>query len=354
MNTLLTLILAASIQPPNANTPYRQPRLAAGQGQVVLTFGAEKSIYFASSADQGKTFSKPVKVADAGALALGRHRGPSAIVLKDALLISAVIGAKTATGEHAHGLPEAGDLTLWRSLDRGKTWSRYGVVNDAPGSAREGFHSIAVDGKGGLIATWLDLRTDKTQIFAARSSDGGRTWSKNTQIYASPSGSTCECCGPSVVTDASQTWIMFRNSLNGSRDMFLAHSLDGMRFGAPQKSGTGTWKINACPMDGGGLVMDRGLPVAAWRRDKDVFVARFGQSETRVGAGHDIAVASNSKGVYVAWTGEHGIEILKPGAGKPMQLSPTGGFVNLVALPDGWLLAAWEQEGTLHTARIEP
>jgi hypothetical protein len=354
MHTILGLFLAASIQPPNVTTPYRQPQLAAGGGQVVLTFGADKSIYFAGSSDQGKTFLKPVKVADAGALALGRHRGPRPTILKDAILVSAIIGAKMATGEHAHGLPEAGDLTLWRSVDRGKTWSKLGVVNDAPGSAREGFHSIAVDARGGLTATWLDLRTDKTQIFASRSTDGGRTWSKNSQVYTSPSGSTCECCGPSVVTDAGQTWLMFRNALNGSRDMYVARSSDGLRYDAPRKSGDGTWKINACPMDGGGLGMDRGQPVAVWRRDKEVFVARYGQAETRVGSGHDISVVSTAKGIYIAWTGEHGLEILKPGATKPTQLNPGGAFVNLVALPDGALVAAWEMNAAIQTTRVEP
>lgn len=353
MHTLITLVLAASILPP-AGSSYRQPQLAAGEGQVVLAFGAETSIYFAASADQGKTFSKPVKVAEAGALALGRHRGPRATILKGAILVSAVVGAKLATGAHAHGLPEAGDLTVWRSVDRGKIWAKYGVVNDAGGSAREGFHSIAMDAQGNLTATWLDLRTEKTQIYAARSTDGGRTWSKNTQIYASPSGSTCECCGPTVAIDATQTWIMFRNSLNGSRDMYLARSAGGQIYDAPRKSGNGSWKINACPMDGGGMVIDHGQPVSAWRRDKDVFLARYGQTETRVGSGHDIAVAGTAKGVYVAWSGEHGLEILRPGAAKAQLLSPKGGFVNLVALPDGGLFAAWELEGEIQTVRVEP
>ena len=354
MHTLLTLVLAVSIPSPNPAAPYRQPQLAAGKGQVVLAFGAEKSIYFASSSDQGKTFSKPVKIAEAGALALGRHRGPRATILKDSILVSAVIGAKLASGEHAHGLPEAGDRTLWRSRDGGKSWSRHGVVNDAAGSASEGFHAIAEDAQGNLNAAWLDLRSGKTQIYGALSTDGGRTWSKNTLIYASPNGTTCECCGTSMVTTAKETFVMFRNALNGSRDMYVTRSSDGVRYGAPQKSGGGTWKIEACPMDGGGLVLDGGEPVAAWRREKDVFLARYGQPETRIGTGHDIAVASGPKGVYVAWTGEHGIEILKPGRSKPTQLSPSGGFVNLVSLPGGSLLAAWELNGAIHTTRVEP
>lgn len=147
---------------------------------------------------------------------------------------------------------------------------------------------------------------------------------------------------------------MFRNAMNGSRDMYIAHSVDGLRYGTPQKSGAGTWKIEACPMDGGGLVIDHGQPVAAWRRDKDVFLARYGQAETRIGSGHDISVVSGPKGIYVAWTGEHGLEILRPGAVKAAPLSPNGGFVNLITLPDGSLLAAWELEGAIHTTRVEP
>jgi hypothetical protein len=107
-------------------------------------------------------------------------------------------------------------------------------------------------------------------------------------------------------------------------------------------------------MDGGGMVIDRGLPVAAWRRDKDVFLAPYGKPESKLGSGHDIAIAKATKGVYVAWTGAHGLEIRKPGAAKPELLSPTGAFVSLASLADGSVLAAWEREGNLHTIRVEP
>ncbi|HMD48923.1 MAG TPA: hypothetical protein VKG79_07485, partial [Bryobacteraceae bacterium] len=55
-------------------------------------------------------------------------------------------------------------------------------------------------------------------------------------------------------------------------------------------------------------------------------------------------------GVYVAWTGQAGIEVLAPGDQQPRQLAPQGGFVNLVALDDGSVLAAWESAGAVQTA----
>ncbi len=137
MHALLTLVLAASIHPPNG-AAYRQPQLASGEGQVVLTFGAEKSIYFSASPDQRQDVLQTRQDRRSRGARPGRHRGPRATILKNAILVSAVIGAKVATGEHAHGLPEAGDLTVWRSLDRGKTWSKYPSSTTPPAPPAKG------------------------------------------------------------------------------------------------------------------------------------------------------------------------------------------------------------------------
>src|SRR6185503_1236010 len=97
------------------NVEYRQPQLAARAGVVGMTFGAGNRIFYADSRDGGRTFSVPVTVAELGALALGRHRGPRVVFTRDAIVISAVAGARVSQGPHAHGLPENGDLLVWRS-----------------------------------------------------------------------------------------------------------------------------------------------------------------------------------------------------------------------------------------------
>jgi hypothetical protein len=294
-----------------------------------------------------------VKVADAGAVALGRHRGPRAVILKDAIVISAVVGEKADTGAHAHGLPDRGTLTVWRSTDRGATWTRASVINDAAGSAREGLHAMVEDSQGNLLAAWLDLRTGSTKLYGSRSSDGGRTWSRNTLIYASPDGTICECCAPTLAAAADRTWVMWRNVLNGSRDMYLAASRPGWWFAPGEKLGAGTWKVDACPMDGGGVAIHKGRAVTAWRRGGEVFLAEAGQPEIRVGRGKDVAVAAGVRGVYVAWSGDSGLEILPPGARVPRKLAADGAFVNLASLSDGSILAAWEGGGAIHTVRLE-
>lgn len=346
-------LLAMNVAPVSNGVPNRQPQLAAGYGMVGLTFAAGQAIYFAASQDDGRTFSSPVKVTEAKILAAGRHRGPRAVILKDAIVISAVVG-EIAGDAHAHGLPGDGDLVSWRSTDRGKTWSRAGTVNDEPRAAREGLHAMTADSQGNLFAAWLDLRSKGTKLYGSRSTDGGITWAKNVLIYASPDGTICECCDPSLAVDASgRISVMWRNALGGFRDLYVSSSADGAQFTAPQKVGDGTWKLNACPMDGGGLVMDHGRLVSAWRREGDVFLAPAGKPETRIGTGKDVAIAAGRKGPYVAWSNGPGLEIQTPGAPAPTQLAANGSFVNLTALADGSVLAAWELNGVIETRRIE-
>jgi hypothetical protein len=146
----------------------------------------------------------------------------------------------------------------------------------------------------------LDHRDGKgTKLYGARSSDSGATWSKNMAIYASPDGSICECCHPSAAFGADgQILVMFRNWLGGSRDLYLTKSHDGVNFSKPEKLGMGTWQLNACPMDGGGLVVAGGRIVTAWRREHEIYLATPGEKEVDLGSGIDVSIAAGSSGLY--------------------------------------------------------
>lgn len=351
---LVVLMMTRIVNPNEAGVPSRQPQLAAAHGLVAMTYGTGSAIYFTSSTDEGRTFDRSTKVAETGALALGRHRGPRIAILKEAIVISAVVGERQSTGPHAHGLPEAGNLTAWRSTDRGKTWTRAGAINDVEGAAREGLHAMAAGPDGILYAAWLDLRAKGTQLYGSRSTDAGLTWSPNVRIYSSPDGTICQCCHPALSIDKNgRIWVMWRNVLNGSRDLYIANSADGLRFGPAQKTGTGTWKIDACPMDGGGFVIESGKLISAWRRESDVFVSEDGRAEMRIGSGKDIAIALGKQGSYIAWTKDQAIQILAPGTASPGVLANPGAFVSLVASQDGAVVAAWESNGSIETRRVD-
>ena len=348
MHLLFVAALLISITPAQPQQPNRAPELASAPGLTALVFASGNSIRFSVSHDNGQTFSRETELARVPVLAVGRHRGPRVVISGKTMIVSAVYGRTLADGPHAHGLPADGDLVAWRSTDGGRSWSHPVVINDFPGSAREGLHSIAAGDHGELAAVWLDLRSKGTRLYGAYSKDAGATWSKNVLVYESPDGTICQCCDPSIVFSGKhETQVMFRNVRQGARDMYLADwNLDG-QVAQPRKLGTGSWQIDGCPMDGGGLAQRGGTTVTAWRRDETVYLDEPGQTETALGDGKDIALTLTAKGPYVAWTSPPGIEIHRPGEKEPLCLSPTGSFPALTSLPNGAVLAAWEQEGAI-------
>jgi hypothetical protein len=349
---LFAAMFAVQLGPMGPDAPAREPQMAANSSMVALTFGAGKAIYFSASHDSGKTFSTPVKVAEAGVVPLSRHRGPRIALSGNTIVITAVAGKIPDGGPHAHGLPSDGDLFVWRSKDSGKTWSAGKTINDVPGSATEGLHALASDGKHTLFAAWLDKRGAKgTKLYAARSMDDGATWSKNIEVYQSPGGSICECCHPSVAIDASgRLLVMWRNSLGGARDMYLSASRDGVTFPAPEKLGNGTWRIDACPMDGGGLAVSPTKTLTAWRRDGNIFLAEPGQPEWQVGTGKDVALALSGNRAYALWS--NGTKLESWNDGKVDMLSNAGAFPSVCNLPAGGALAAWEENGAIQIHRL--
>lgn len=336
---LLAAVLALHLQPVVPEVPNKQPQLAVSKDTVALAFGSADSIFVSLSKDAGRTFGTPVKVATLPKVLVGRHRGPRVVISGSTIVVSAI----------------SNDLYAWRSMDGGRTWSKGVVVNDQPTAAREGLHAMTVDGAGHLAAVWLDDRlTPGKRLWGAFSSDGGATWSKNAMLYESPAGTICECCHPSLLAVGPNEFAaMWRNKLDGSRDFYVVRIRDGKVTGAPMKQGEGTWKLEACPMDGGGIVLRNGEIITAWRREKDIYLAHPGKPEVKLGAGQDVALASNAKGEYAVWTSAGAIVAMLPGASAPAKLADVGAFPSIVALPDGAMLAAWEENGAIATKRLE-
>ena len=70
------------------------------------------------------------------------------------------------------------------------------------------------------------------------------------------------------------------------------------------------------------------------------------------GVGKDPSVAQGKQGIYTAWTGRSGAQALIPGRAEPVVLDPSGAYVQLLALPQGSVLAAWESKGAIFTQRL--
>ena len=330
--------------------PFRgaiQPQAAmTADGQLFVTFGRGSEI-FCAAVDADLKSKEPVKIGELPKLALGMRRGPRVAVAGKAVVISAI--------SHAEG-----NLHAWNSTDGGATWSAPARVNSVTNSAREGMHAMTDDGKGLVFAAWLDLRNKGTELWGASSRDGGRTWGRNVLIYQSPDGTICQCCHPTLASDgAGRIWAMWRNAVGGSRDLYAASSRDGGEtFSTAMKLGAGTWRLNACPMDGGSAcVQPDGKLLTAWRRDKSLFAAGSKDEQLLSAAGLNPVVGWSGTGPFYIW--QEGSKLKWRRGDNPAGVfSPKGGFVSLAAAPAGKSpVAVWESDvggmRTIFARRIE-
>jgi hypothetical protein len=304
---------------------------------IHLVYGTGDSIMYTYSADKGKSFAKPVVIDTLNDLVDYATRGPQIAVTKNSIVVIAV--------------NRLGNIFSFVKDASGK-WRRTARVNDVDTVNKEGFLALGSDGKNNLFSIWPDLRDDKHQkIYGASSTDEGKTWNKNILVYRSPDSTVCECCKPSVAMQGSNVYVMFRNWLNGDRDLYLVQSADdGNSFGNAEKLGTGSWQLNGCPMDGGGLaIAATGVAQTVWRRQSKIYMATPGAAEKEIGEGKGCSIETVSgKNIY-AWTDKDGnITCLLPDGTK--KILGKGALPVLKAVSDDEMLCVWEDDKNIHSA----
>ena len=190
------------------------------------------------------------------------------------------------------------------------------------------------------------------RLYGATSKDGGLSWTANQKVYESPDGHICECCHPTAyISPTGEMYAMWRNWVSGSRDMYYTRSTDGKTWATAKRFGTGTWPLNACPMDGGGLALDgRSVLHSAWRRDGAIYATAGDAKELAIGKGKNPTIAASKTGAFIAWTDGPEVKLLKPGATQPATLGE-GAFPVLAASDS--VYAAWEQNGAIVVEHIQ-
>lgn len=334
--------LTACNQTPGSNqgvalAPGQMPNLAIDDStNINLVYGSNDSIFIMSSTNQGKAFSVPALTGVVPHLTASHTRGPQIAFTKHGWVITAC--------------NKEGDIFSFSKTQDGE-WTAGARVNDMDTVAKENLMALAADGEN-AFAVWLDLRNKHNQIFGSRTTDGGKSWSKNIMIYASPDTTVCECCKPAVAMRGNKVYVMFRNWLGGNRDEYLVQSSDGgTSFGQAQKLGEGSWALKGCPMEGGGIAISKsGNPATVWKRKESIYSCEPGKQEKLIAQGKSCVVESvNDKNIY-AWVEDGNVIVLEP-AGSKLNLGK-GQLPVLKLIDDNHAICVWSRDKQIYTSTI--
>jgi hypothetical protein len=308
IHLLLTLLFCCQEAPVVIAKDADQPQLAADKdGGFYCVFLRNRNIELSTSTDNGRTWTAPVTAIDArGKARGGMQRGPR-IGVDDRKVITVTAALSF----------DAKSTELWiaRSTDGGRTFTPPVRVNELDGTAEEALHAMAVAPSGEAHVAWLDMRgREKGQdLYYAKVVDGKP--GKNLKI-----GETlCECCAPGITVNAKgNPLVVWRDgATSDNRPILAAGSADGgatfSKLGRLVQIQSG---VSGCPMDAPAVAVDRdGTHAIAWM---------------------DMREGRNRRRVY--WMLANGIPECRPLADdtKAMQGHPSLAFG-----PSG-LHAAWE------------
>ena len=209
---------------------------------------------------------------------------------------------------------------------------------------------MAANADGKVAVVWLDGRSGKTEIWISVFDNSGKKWGGNSLVYRSPDGTVCECCRPSVaVAEDGRIAVMWRNWLDRSRDMYVSESAaDGSSFTETKKLGSGTWKLNGCPMDGGSIAFVKDGEIAtAWRREKSSFTAIPGSPELFISEKSvRPLIIPTANGSRILSESNGNVMMDKSDGGDPQMVAGNAAFPAAAFIPGKGIILVWESNQT--------
>lgn len=381
-----------AVEPPPRGPQSADPVVALdpATSDLLLAWVAGDStgwnVYFARSADQGGSWSAPVRVTDRehdvhphGETSPRLVAGPSGAVAV-AWINSVPAPAKRWPGSN---------VRFARSADGGRTWSAAVTLNDdtTAGPAGHIFHGAALRGDSTLLVAWMDERggaapgnTDETHeshhaeesdepdatVYLAESHDLGASWAANRPLW----GAACPCCRIGLARGPrGEVVAAWRRHFPGNVRDVVVTALAAAP-GADIRVHDDNWVYPGCPHTGPGVAVDpAGATHVTWytgrpgapgvfyaRRDATgAFAARVALVTGKtVPTAHPRVAALPDGGALVA-------SDVAPG-GRPVlfltRISAQGrrggsaevagaaaDHAELVALPDGGVIVAWTERG---------
>jgi hypothetical protein len=218
------------------------------EGVLHVVYGLDHGAYYVRSADNGTTFTAPVKVNSTGLVETKMgERGPKLAVGSDGTLHVVWMD------EWAPGVKTF--VRYSRSVDDGKSFAAPKAVSAMSGVDGS---TLTADGKGHVLAFWHVMADPKpkvkeaTWLHVARSSDNGATFGPTEKVsITNLTGLACSMCmmRGRTGTDGS-VYLAFRSAQDSIRDFYVLKGRPTEAGFTALRVNEDNWNLDQCPMCG--------------------------------------------------------------------------------------------------------
>lgn len=304
----------------NADGSFNPYIVADARGKFYLAYvqraDSQSNVLLRHSTD-GTNFSAPVRVNDRDGDGAVRNENPPKVAVAPNGDVYVCWASERERWK--------GDIRFARSTDGGKTFSKALTLNSDAGGAPTGhaFQSLTVDKQGRIYVAWIDERAKRkedrgAEIWLAVSSDRGKTFAADHRILTD----VCECCRTNLQVDAAGTLYLSYRIVPRSgpmyRDTVVARSQDGGKTFSTALASADKWEIAGCPVAG---------PSFSFGNANNLTAVWFMGDSQR-------------PGLYYATSADKGASFAPRQLLDPEQR--IGKHTHTASLPDGKILVAWD------------
>ena len=213
------------------NNKVWNPSIACNDNGVYVVWEDDRdgelqnhNIYFNRSTDQGTTWAEKDFLLENDDEGRSFSQGPQIIAA----------GKRDLYVVWYDNLNGASDIILTASDNNGKDWGEpVRVDSDDPGEAFSGSPKIAATGSGNVYVVWEDTRNGNSDIYFARSENGGSSFRPDIRLDGGDEAGSSFSFSPHLCADGSNVYVVWHDARNaaegdggGGRDVFLNYSGD--------------------------------------------------------------------------------------------------------------------------------